>query len=61
MKYFSQLTQETLGYYVYLLINPLDNKIFYVGKGKEVIDNTIQKIYLHKRLPKKEKGQANPI
>ena len=31
---FSQLTQETLGYYVYLLINPLDNKIFYVGKGK---------------------------
>ncbi|WP_252639363.1 LEM-3-like GIY-YIG domain-containing protein [Dysgonomonas mossii] len=34
MKCFSQLTQETLGYYVYLLINPLDNKIFYVGKGK---------------------------
>lgn len=31
---FSQLTQETLGYYVYLLINPLDNKIFYIGKGK---------------------------
>ena len=35
MEDFSQLTQETLGYYVYLLINPLDNKIFYVGKGKE--------------------------
>lgn len=34
MEYFSQLTQETLEYYVYLLINPLDNKIFYVGKGK---------------------------
>lgn len=31
---FSQLTQETLGYYVYLLINPLDSKIFYIGKGK---------------------------
>lgn len=31
---FSPLTQDTLGYYVYLLINPLDNKIFYVGKGK---------------------------
>ena len=35
MDNFSQLTQETLGYYVYLLINPLDNKIFYVGKGKD--------------------------
>lgn len=34
MEYFSQLTQEALGYYVYFLINPLDNKIFYVGKGK---------------------------
>lgn len=34
MKGFSQLVQDTLGDYVYLLINPLDNKIFYVGKGK---------------------------
>ncbi len=34
MEYFSQLTQEVLGYYVYLLISPLDNKIFYIGKGK---------------------------
>ena len=34
MEYFSQLVQETLGYYVYLLISPLDNKIFYIGKGK---------------------------
>lgn len=34
MEYFSQLTQEALGYYVYLLISPLDNKIFYIGKGK---------------------------
>lgn len=25
---------EPAGYYVYFLINPLDNKIFYVGKGK---------------------------
>jgi hypothetical protein len=23
-----------LGYYVYLLVNPLDGKVFYVGKGK---------------------------
>jgi len=25
---------ESLGHYVYIYINPLDNKIFYVGKGK---------------------------
>lgn len=34
MECFSQKTQEELSFYVYLLINPLDNKIFYVGKGK---------------------------
>lgn len=34
MEYFSQLAQEALGYYVYLLISPLDDKIFYVGKGR---------------------------
>ncbi|WP_228153077.1 terminase small subunit [Acinetobacter indicus] len=27
-------TVEPIGYYVYLLINPLDDKIFYIGKGK---------------------------
>ena len=30
---FSQKTQEELKYYVYILIDPRDNKIFYVGKG----------------------------
>ncbi len=33
IKEFSQKTQEELKYYVYLLIDPRDNKIFYVGKG----------------------------
>jgi len=33
MKEFSQKTVEELGYYVYALIDPRDNKIFYVGKG----------------------------
>ena len=33
-KEFSQKTREELKYYVYVLINPRDNKIFYVGKGK---------------------------
>lgn len=30
---FSQKTQEELKYYVYALIDPRDNKIFYIGKG----------------------------
>ena len=30
----SQSTIENLGYYVYLLIDPRNNKVFYVGKGK---------------------------
>lgn len=29
----SQSTIEKLGYYVYLLIDPTNNKVFYVGKG----------------------------
>lgn len=32
-KGFSQKTKEELKYYVYVLIDPRDNKIFYVGKG----------------------------
>ena len=30
---FSPRTEEALEYYVYLLVDPRDNKIFYVGKG----------------------------
>lgn len=30
---FSAKTQEELKSYVYVLIDPRDNKIFYVGKG----------------------------
>jgi hypothetical protein len=33
IKEFSQKTKEELKYYVYVLIDPRDNKIFYVGKG----------------------------
>ncbi|HCC52764.1 MAG TPA: excinuclease ABC [Porphyromonadaceae bacterium] len=32
---FSQKTKEELKYYVYILIDPRNNKIFYVGKGYE--------------------------
>ena len=35
MKYtLDQSTREKLGYYVYLLIDPRNNRVFYVGKGK---------------------------
>jgi len=34
-EYFSQRTKEELKFYVYILIDPRDNKIFYVGKGYE--------------------------
>ena len=30
---FSQKVKEELGYYVYALVDPRDNKIFYIGKG----------------------------
>ena len=30
---FDERTQQALGYYVYMLIDPLSNKPFYVGKG----------------------------
>ena len=31
---FDEKTQQALGYYVYMLIDPSNNKPFYVGKGK---------------------------
>jgi hypothetical protein len=33
MNTFSSKTIESLRYYVYALVDPRDNKIFYVGKG----------------------------
>jgi hypothetical protein len=34
MKEFSPITQERIGSYVYMLVDPRDNKIFYVGEGQ---------------------------
>ena len=34
MNAFSELTKESLKYYVYCLVDPRDDKIFYIGKGK---------------------------
>ena len=40
---FNQNVIEELNYYVYCIINPRDNKIFYVGKGKgERVLNHVQ-------------------
>ncbi|HBN05557.1 MAG TPA: hypothetical protein DD434_07185, partial [Bacteroidales bacterium] len=37
------------------------SKIRYYFEGEEVLDEEIQKLYLHKKLPQKQKGQNNPI
>ena len=34
IKAFDQQTIESLAYYVYALMDPRDNRIFYIGKGK---------------------------
>ena len=34
IKGFSQRSIESLAYYVYALVDPRDNRIFYIGKGK---------------------------
>ena len=31
---FKQSVKEALAYYVYALVDPRDNRIFYIGKGK---------------------------
>ena len=33
MNGFSEKVKQKLGYYVYALVDPRDNKIFYIGKG----------------------------
>ncbi|RHB38528.1 hypothetical protein DW888_01580 [Bacteroides nordii] len=37
------------------------SKARYYFEGKEVFDEEVCKLYLHKRLPIKLQGQANPI
>jgi len=55
---FDLSTIERLKYYVYALIDPRNNKPFYIGKGKDNriynhVNNAIKHI--------KKRGAANPI
>jgi hypothetical protein len=43
MKKFSPATNKAIGYYVYLLVDPRDNTIFYVGKGKA------NRVFMHEK------------
>lgn len=46
---FDNLTADKLEYYVYALINPINNKPFYIGKGKE------NRVFAHKEEVLKNK------
>ncbi len=47
MKKFSSTTNKAIGNYVYLLVDPRDNTIFYVGKGKA------NRVFLHEEHVRK--------
>src|SRR5690242_718409 len=53
---FSQDIVNKLGYYIYLYIDPIDNKIFYIGKGKgnRVFDHLTDESDTKKTLKIKE-------
>ena len=46
---FSEVTMEKIGYYVYCLVDPRTNEIFYIGKGKD------NRVYTHVREAKDKK------
>ena len=48
VKEFKPSVIEALQYYVYCLVDPRDNRIFYVGKGKETEYSNMRKIPLTK-------------
>ena len=52
---FSPRTEEALGYYVYLLIDPRDGKIFYVGKGKD------DRVFAHDHCAITTEGESDKL
>lgn len=53
MKKFSSTTNHTIGHYVYLLVDPRNNNIFYVGKG------TGNRVFMHEENVKKKGAFTN--
>lgn len=52
---FSTRTEEALKYYVYLLVDPRNNKIFYVGKGKG------DRVFAHVRCAITTEGESDKL
>lgn len=52
---FSQSTIEQLGFYVYLLRDPRDRKVFYVGKGKG------NRVFAHAASDPSEPGESEKL